>query len=234
MNSAAPPKQSNEATFPRAVLDRLNGCVGAVWLILRSLGEDFLTITHAVFVNKIAGSVLLPRVVRYVIYRAFGMKFRTPNIFYGARFTGNRVSLGRNTFVNTDVQFEDVAPITIGDDCQIGMEVLFVTSHHDYRDPDSKRAVISLPITVGDHCWVGARAVILPGVEIEEHCVIAAGAVVTKRCEAYGVYAGIPARRIGEVDRHEIISTDAIGESPAPLIAGPSADVSSSGESLTA
>src|SRR5687768_15974675 len=88
----------------------------AVVLLLRSLGEDFLTISHGLLVNKIAGSMLLPRAVRFLIYRAFGMKFRTPNIFYGARFTANRVSLGRGTFVNTDVQFEDVAPIVIGDD----------------------------------------------------------------------------------------------------------------------
>lgn len=174
---------------------------GPLSLLWQSLVEDAGTIIHGIFINKLAGSILLPRVLRFVIYRGFGMQFQTANVFYGARFCMRNVKLGKNTFVNTNVQFEDVAPIVIGDNCQIGMETLFVTSHHDYKDHDAVRAVHSLPITVGNHCWIGARATILPGVVIEDGCVIAAGAVVTKRCEAGGVYAGIPARRIGETGR---------------------------------
>lgn len=55
------------------------------------------------------------------------------------------------------------------------------------------------PITVGDGCWIGARAVILPGVTIGDGCVIAAGAVVSKDCAPNGMYAGVPARRIREL-----------------------------------
>jgi maltose O-acetyltransferase len=168
--------------------------------LIQSLCEDFVTASHGVIINRVAGSMAMPRIGRFLIYRLFGLKVRSPNIFYGVRFTGNRVSIGKNTFVNTSVQFEDVAPIRIGDDCQIGMEVLFVTSHHEFHDGILSKDVVPLPIEVGNRCWVGARATILPGVSIGDGCVIAAGAVVAKSCEPQGLYAGIPARRVRDLD----------------------------------
>lgn len=53
-------------------------------------------------------------------------------------------------------------------------------------------------VIINRDVWIGANVTILKGVTIEEGCVIAAGAVVTKSTEAYGVYAGVPARRIAE------------------------------------
>ncbi|WP_396266548.1 acyltransferase [Gordonia sp. p3-SID1431] len=51
---------------------------------------------------------------------------------------------------------------------------------------------------MGRDCWIGAKATILDGVDMEDGCVVAAGAVLTRgRYEAYGIYGGIPARRIG-------------------------------------
>lgn len=54
--------------------------------------------------------------------------------------------------------------------------------------------------TVGDGCWIGANATILPGVTVAPGCVIAAGAVVTKDTEPDGLYAGVPARRVRDLD----------------------------------
>jgi len=98
------------------------------------------------------------------------------------------------------VFFDGSAPIHIGKNCGIGMEVLFCTSTH-LPGPPTERAgpVHPQPITVGDGCWIGARAVILPGVTIGEGCVIAAGAVVHRDCAPNSLYAGVPARRIKEL-----------------------------------
>jgi maltose O-acetyltransferase len=51
-------------------------------------------------------------------------------------------------------------------------------------------------VRIGDRCWIGARATILPGVSIGDGTVVAAGAVVTKDCEPGAVYGGVPARRL--------------------------------------
>jgi maltose O-acetyltransferase len=51
-------------------------------------------------------------------------------------------------------------------------------------------------VRIGDRCWIGARATILPGVSIGDGTVVAAGAVVTKDCEPDALYAGVPARRL--------------------------------------
>ena len=52
------------------------------------------------------------------------------------------------------------------------------------------------PTTIGQDCWIGAHSVINCGVHIADGCIIAAGAIVTKDTEPYGIYGGIPARRI--------------------------------------
>ncbi len=51
-------------------------------------------------------------------------------------------------------------------------------------------------IKIGNGCWVGANAIILPGVTIGDGVVIGAGSVVTKNCDSDCLYAGIPARKI--------------------------------------
>lgn len=190
--------QSGKSLRRRQVEETFDGRQGsALQLLAVSAREDIAIGAHGVLVNRLAASIVVPRAVRYFIYRIVGMKVETPNIFYGAQFASNRVRLGKGTFVNTNVHFEDVAPISIGQDCQIGMEVLFVTSHHEMRDGRISKRPEPRPIVVGDRCWFGARATILPGVTIADDCVIAAGAVVNRDCTESGLYAGIPAKRIG-------------------------------------
>jgi len=86
------------------------------------------------------------------------------------------------------------------------MEVLLCTSTHEIGS-ESQRAgtTIQLPIIIEDGCWVGARANILPGVKIGKGCIIAAGSVVTKDCEPNGLYAGVPAKRIRDLDGNNLV-----------------------------
>lgn len=55
-------------------------------------------------------------------------------------------------------------------------------------------------VVVEDGCWLGGNVTVLPGVTIKKGCIVGAGAVVTKDTEPDGLYAGIPAKRIKELD----------------------------------
>ncbi len=161
--------------------------------------------------NIIAASILTPMRIRKLIYNMGGMDIRTnliaPRIFMG----GNMVSIGEGSYVNYNCFFDNLAPVKIGKNCIIAMNVMFCTSTHAINDEisDQDNLLIDDEIKVGDtegkeiiiqdNCWIGARATILPGVKIEKNCVIAAGAVVTNDCTSNGLYAGVPAKRVKDL-----------------------------------
>ncbi|RJE71712.1 acyltransferase [Reichenbachiella sp. MSK19-1] len=83
--------------------------------------------------------------------------------------------------------------ITIGENVRIGPGVKIISASHDIYDYDKHDS--SDPIIIGNHCWLAANCVILPGVKIAEHTIVAAGAVVTKSfLEGNCVLGGVPAK----------------------------------------
>jgi maltose O-acetyltransferase len=118
-------------------------------------------------------------------------------------FSSSAVKLGA-CYLNSDVHFEveEPATIEIGDGCAIGPETMFVTSHHEYGDQWQRSGRSSgRSIRVEPGCWLGAKVLVLPGVTIGTGCVVAAGAVVAKDCDPNGLYGGVPARRIKDLDQ---------------------------------
>jgi maltose O-acetyltransferase len=155
------------------------------------------------FINWLAASSLLVNPARAAFMRLYGIQAHTSSIRPGSYFGSRDIIIGPGTKVNYRCFFDGAAAIRIGKNCGIGMEVMFCTSTHKIG-PASERAGPDSPgtITVGDGCWIGARAVLMPGVTIGNGCVIATGAVVNKDCAPNGLYAGVPARRIKEL-RHD-------------------------------
>jgi maltose O-acetyltransferase len=113
---------------------------------------------------------------------------------------GAYLSVGARTFVNFGLVALDAAPITIGDDVQIGPQVQLLTPTHPV-DPDLRRArwEAAEPIVVADNVWLGGGAIVLPGVTIGEDTVVGAGAVVSRDLPAGVVAVGNPARVIRSV-----------------------------------
>ncbi|WP_052847534.1 sugar O-acetyltransferase [Streptomyces avicenniae] len=113
---------------------------------------------------------------------------------------GRYITIGARTFVNTGGVFLDVAPITIGADCQIGPNVQLLTPTHPV-EPGARRAKweAAAPITIGDNVWLGGGVIVCPGVTIGEDTVVGAGAVVTRDLPSGVVAAGNPARVLREV-----------------------------------
>jgi maltose O-acetyltransferase len=107
---------------------------------------------------------------------------------------GYQIHIGARTFINFGAVMLDVAPITIGDDVQIGPNVQFLTPTHPVEaEPRRAKLEAAKPITVGDNVWLGGGVIILPGVSIGENTVVGAGAVVTKDLPANVVAVGNPA-----------------------------------------
>jgi Acetyltransferase (isoleucine patch superfamily) len=113
---------------------------------------------------------------------------------------GENIHIGDRTFINSRLTALDVAPITIGADCQIGPNVQLLTPWHPI-DPEPRRAKLEAarPIVIGDNVWLGGGVVICPGVTIGENSVIGAGSVVTRDIPAGVVAVGSPARVLREI-----------------------------------
>lgn len=113
---------------------------------------------------------------------------------------GSFVTIGAGTFVNYGLTALDVAPITIGADCQIGPNVQLLTPTHPVEpQPRRDKLEAAKPITIGDNVWLGGGAIVLPGVTIGDNSVIGAGAVVTKDVPANSVAVGNPARVVRSI-----------------------------------
>lgn len=163
-----------------------------IWTILdvRRWPWDF-------FVNTIASTRFCPRILRYCIYRSVGLCIRTPSIQCGLRFDSKNVTIGRRTFVNHSCAFESEGHITIGDNCQIGFDVCFCTAEHVIGALDRRCGdLVIKDIVVGDGVWIGARSIILAGVQIGNGCVVGAGSVVNKDAAPNTLIGGVPAKEI--------------------------------------
>jgi acetyltransferase-like isoleucine patch superfamily enzyme len=107
---------------------------------------------------------------------------------------GDRVYLGRHAEFNITDRLE------VGDDALIAAGCRFVDHDHGIAlgVPMNQQDGPKAAIRVGRDVWIGANAVILKGVTIGDGAIVGAGAVVTKSVPANEIWAGVPARKIGE------------------------------------
>ncbi len=115
------------------------------------------------------------------------------------RLRGTKI--GENVAINQNVFLEDSRPdlITIEDDVQIAARVIVVTHDTSKHVMNPKKPIEHGKVSIKRNSYIGAGAVILPGVTIGEFSVVGAGAVVTKDIPPRTVFAGVPARQIGIV-----------------------------------
>lgn len=170
--------------------------------VFEIIKSNIFVIIWNLFINIIAASKLVPPVIRTYLYNLAGLHIKNFNVSPGCFMGSSKITIGKSSFINYNVFFDSFSPIKIGNKCFVAMEVMFCTSEHEKVKEEHYIAVSSKttgkPITIEDNCWIGARAIILPGVTIKEGCIIAAGTVVTKDCEAHCLYAGVPAKKIRE------------------------------------
>lgn len=106
---------------------------------------------------------------------------------------GKFTKVGKGVFINFGCTFLDRGGITLEDDVFIGPNAQLVTENHP-EQPSERHNVYAKPITIRRGAWIGAGAIVLPGVTVGEHSIVAAGAIVTKDVPDNMIVAGNPAR----------------------------------------
>jgi maltose O-acetyltransferase len=107
------------------------------------------------------------------------------------------LTLGEEVYLNVGYFFDLNDRVTIGDFVGLGHEVMVLTASHRLGDGRRRNGLMTTaPVTIGAGAWIGARAVILPGVTIGNGAVVSAGAVVNADVPPNSLVAGSPAKVI--------------------------------------
>jgi len=130
--------------------------------------------------------------------RLFGMKYQDPvSVFPTVRiWNPEMITMGSHVAIDDAVNLYSVDRITIGTKVAISREAFICTASHDVSHLN--RPLKTAPVTIQDGVWIGARAIILPGITIGEGAIVAAGAVVTKDVPSFTIVAGNPAKVVKE------------------------------------
>lgn len=119
---------------------------------------------------------------------------------------GAQISIGAQTFVNVNCVFLDSSTIDIGANVLVEPAVQLLTAFHPLHARDrlprdwmpgsgeARYRTQALPIRIGDNCWIGAGAIVMPGVSIGDNTTIGAGSVVTSDIPANVLAFGNPCR----------------------------------------
>ena len=110
------------------------------------------------------------------------------------------VTIGDHTRIG--IHCTVIGPVSIGNNVNLAEGITVTALNHNYEDVTRRideQGISTKPVVIGDDVWIGANAVILPGVTIGRHVVVAAGAVVTKDVPSFTLVAGVPAKVIKEL-----------------------------------
>lgn len=139
--------------------------------------------------------------LRHWYWRKLGLKIgRDSSIAMHCFITGNRITIGNNTVINRFTYLDGRASLYIGNNVNVSHYTLIQTLTHDPQNPEF--VALEKPVAIMDHAWIGARAIIMPGITVGEGAIVAAGAVVSKDVAPYTIVGGAPARKIGKRSRN--------------------------------
>lgn len=123
---------------------------------------------------------------------------------FHANFGGKNVHFGKGVYANFNLTLVDDTHIFVGDFTMFGPNVTVATAGHPIL-PELREQVYqyNFPVHIGRNCWIGAGAVIVPGVSIGDNTVIGAGSVVTKDIPSDVVAVGNPCRVLRAINEHD-------------------------------
>jgi maltose O-acetyltransferase len=144
--------------------------------------------------------------------QSVGERLRTGRLARRLAYCGERVVLSEGVYVERPelVHIEhDVSlarhvgimgsgAVRIGHGAMLATHALILTTTHDTTAPVMRETGVHRSVTIGANAWIGANAIVLPGVTIGDDAVVGAGAVVTRDVPSHQVVAGVPASPLGQ------------------------------------
>ena len=121
-----------------------------------------------------------------------------------ANWGGRHVHFGRNIYANFNLTLVDDTHIYVGDNTMFGPNVVVATAGHPLLPELREQGFqYNAPVHIGRNCWIGAGAILLPGVTVGDNAVIGAGSIVTKDVPANTLAVGNPCRVLREIGEHD-------------------------------
>jgi putative colanic acid biosynthesis acetyltransferase WcaF len=107
-----------------------------------------------------------------------------------------KLKIGEHSWIGEGVWIDNLAQVVIGDNVCISQGAFLLCGNHNY-----KKETFDLmlgDIILEDGVWIGAKAIVCPGIICATHSVLSVGSVITKNTEPFGIYQGNPAQKVGE------------------------------------
>ena len=104
-----------------------------------------------------------------------------------------KLSIGDHSWI-AECRIENLAQVTIGTNVCVSQQAMLLTGNHNYKTVDFD--LITQPIVLENGAWIGARAIVCPGITVKSHAVLTVGSVATKDLESYAIYQGNPAIKV--------------------------------------
>lgn len=105
-----------------------------------------------------------------------------------------RLSVGNHSWIGEGVWIDNLVEVAIGENVCISQDAYLLTGNHDYKSRSF--SLVTDPVTIEDGAWIGARAVICPGITVARSAVITVGSVLTRNAQSAGIYTGNPAELV--------------------------------------
>jgi acetyltransferase-like isoleucine patch superfamily enzyme len=174
----------------REVIDRTRSRLRKAGILEHILGLWLRTRVQSAGILVVRAGLPLPEIDN----RGGRIELENCTFFSGVRlecWDGALIRIGNGTYLNRGTEIVAAQRVTLGRDCKIARDVLIMdTDQHGIHGGEP----ISRPVSVGNRVWIGARAIILKGVQIGDDAVVAAGAVVTRDVPSGAIVAGVPAK----------------------------------------
>ncbi len=107
-----------------------------------------------------------------------------------------KLSVGCHTWIGEQVWIDNIANVTIGDHVCLSQGSLLLTGNHNYKR--SSFDLLPGAIILEEGVWIGAKAIVCPGVICASHAILSVGAVANTNLQPYGIYKGNPALKVGD------------------------------------
>ncbi len=107
-----------------------------------------------------------------------------------------KLEIGDYSWIGECVWIDNLADVIIGNNCCISQGAFLLTGNHNYKK--NSFDLITAPIILQDGVWIGAKAIVCPGVTCETHAVLSVASVATTNLPAYRICKGNPAEPVGE------------------------------------